>query len=164
MDFALGMVQARAGSLGHVTLLERSWASHAVVAFIPPVLRMNKNQWCVWCGRTLGKSFWNPSAQCVFWYLRGPYVFAQTGSARQFGEGRRCQQRSHFRTHYFCKSEVQIVCRISITPLIILSFVISSLWKQGFQRVRKSFELVIYNRFEYSDKVTGQSRGGSCGQ
>lgn len=78
--------------------------------------------------------------------------------------GRECQQHSHFCIYYFCKSEVQIVCRISITPLIILSCAISSLWKQGFQRVRKSFELVIYNGFEYSDKVTGQSRGDSCGQ
>lgn len=109
-----------------------------------PFQRMSRNQWIL--------STW-----------KGHPGFHKQEQLREAG-GRECQQHSHFCTYYFCKPQVQIVCRISIAPFIILSCAISSLWKQGFQRVRKSFELVIYNGFEYSDKVTGQSRGDSCGQ
>jgi len=104
----------------------------------------------------------NPTAQCV---SEGPNRHIHFTTRIRLAPWCGKEMSAAFMLPYiFCKSEVQIVCRISVTPLIILSFVISSLWKQGFQRVRKSFELVIYNRFEYSDKVTGQSRGGSCGQ
>lgn len=120
-----------------------------------PFQRLSWNQWILSCSSRFGKI---PSKiPCV------SLSFHKQDQLREAG-GRKCQQHSHFCIYNFCKPEVQIVCRISITPLLILSCAISSLWKQGFQRVRKSFELVIYNGFEYSDKVTGQSRGDSCGQ
>lgn len=90
-----------------------------------PLQRLSFNQWILSCSSRFGTIPSKiPCVSLSTW--EGHPGFHKQDQLREAG-GRKCQQHSPFCIHNFCKPEVQIVCRISIIPLLILSCAISSL-------------------------------------